>query len=150
MVAHTPLKTPTAVAVWLHDRAARADGMLDYAALRLQQAAVAVTRTQELRLERLRGELAHLSASLLENRRTKIVQSQDALRHSAEQYLRSRRDKLSTSEELVRSRAPERILRLGFSVVRHGGRPLQSTAGVAAGDRLDIELADGRLGARVE
>ena len=149
MVAHTPLKTPTAVAVWLHDRAARADGMLDYAALRLQQAAVAVTRTQELRLERLRGELAHLSASLLENRRTKIVQSQDALRHSAEQYLRSRRDKLSTSEELVRSRAPERILRLGFSVVRHGGRPLQSTAGVAAGDRLDIELADGRLGARV-
>ena len=150
MVAHTPLKTPTAVAVWLHDRAARADGMLDYAALRLQQAAVAVTRMQELRLERLRGELAHLSAALLENRRTKIVQSQDALRRSAEQYLRSRRDKLSTSEELVRSRAPERILRLGFSVVRHGGRPLQSTAGVAAGDRLDIELADGRLGARVE
>ena len=150
MVAHTPLKTPTAVAVWLHDRAARADGMLDYAALRLQQAAVAVTRMQELRIERLRGELAHLSAALLENRRTKIVQSQDALRRSAEQYLRSRRDKLSTSEELVRSRAPERILRLGFSVVRHGGRPLQSTAGVAAGDRLDIELADGRLGARVE
>lgn len=150
MVAHTSLKTPTAVAVWLHDRAARADGMLDYAALRLQQAAVVVTRTQELRLERLRGELAHLSTALLENRQTKILQAQDALHRSAEQYLRSRRDRLSTSEELVRSRAPERILRLGFSVVRHGGRPLQSTAGVAGGDRLEIELADGRLGARVE
>ena len=149
-VAHTALKTPTAVAVWLHDRAARLDGQLDLAALRLQQAAVVVIRREELRLERLCGELAHLSASLTGNRRTQLAQAHDMLLQGARQFLQSRRERLLTAEELVRSRAPERILRLGFAVVRHAGQPLQSADGVKPGDRLAIELAEGRLDARVE
>lgn len=150
LVAHTALKTPTAVAVWLHEQAARFDGRLDLATLKLQQAAVAVTRREELLLERLRGELARRSAARIESRRTQLAQVGDMLRLGAANLLRQRRERLHTAEELVASRAPERILRLGFSVVRHAGRPLQSAAGVQSGDRLVIELAEGRLDARVE
>lgn len=150
MVAHTALKTPTAVAVWLHEQAAQLDGRLEQAALRLQQAAVAVTRREELRLERLRGELAHRSAALVEGRRTQLARAEEGLRLGAEHFLHQRLERLLGIEELVGSRAPERILRLGFSVVRRAGRPLQSAAGVQAGDRLAIELAEGRLDARVE
>ena len=61
MVAHTALKTPTAVAGWLVERMAGADGRLDVAALQLHDATTALLHASEVRLERLRGELRQTS-----------------------------------------------------------------------------------------
>ena len=46
MVAHTALKTPTAVAGWLVERMARVEGWLDTAALALHDAAATLSRSQ--------------------------------------------------------------------------------------------------------
>ena len=59
--------------------------------------------------------------------------------------LERQRTRLDSVAELVAGRSPERILRLGFAVVRAGGRAVVSAAAVRPGDRLQIELADGRL-----
>ena len=65
MVAHTALKTPTAVAGWLVERMAETDGWLDCAALQLNDMTKAAMHASEVRLERLSGEVRRLSGELL-------------------------------------------------------------------------------------
>ena len=64
MVAHTALKTPTAVAGWLVDRSAEVDAWLDRAAGQLHDTTVEAMRRAELQLERLAGELRRRSDEL--------------------------------------------------------------------------------------
>ena len=45
---------------------------------------------------------------------------------------------------------PERILRLGFAIVRTDGKAVFSAAQVGKGDTLDIEVADGRIEGTVQ
>ena len=58
LVAHTALKTPTAVAAWLVERMAQADGYLAWAGLQLGNAALAITHSAAVGLERLGADLA--------------------------------------------------------------------------------------------
>ena len=46
--------------------------------------------------------------------------------------------------------SPERILRLGFAIVRTDGKAVFSAAQVGKGDTLDIEVADGRIEGTVQ
>ena len=56
---------------------------------------------------------------------------------------------MESTAQTIAAHAPERILRLGFAVVRTNGRAVTSAGAVAAGDRLHIEVADGQIGATV-
>ena len=66
LVAHTALKTPTAVAAWLVERMAQADGYLAWAGLQLGNAALAITHSAAVGLERLGAALAQQSQRLLQ------------------------------------------------------------------------------------
>ena len=46
--------------------------------------------------------------------------------------------------------SPRATLGRGYAIVRAGGRVLRDPSPLAAGDRIDVELAEGALGARVE
>ena len=125
LVAHTALKTPTAVAAWLVERMAQADGYLAWAGLQLGNAALAITHSAAVGLERLGAALAQQSQRLLQEGR------------------------LAAASELLLSYSVERVLRRGFAVVRRGGEALRSAEGLSPGDRLDITLADGEVQAAV-
>ena len=53
--------------------------------------------------------------------------------------------RLDNAAELIAGRSPERILRLGFAVVRTGGKAVVSARGIRKGDALEIEVADGTI-----
>ena len=46
--------------------------------------------------------------------------------------------------------SPLATLARGYAIVRAGGEALREAAGVSPGDRLEVELASGALGATVE
>jgi exodeoxyribonuclease VII large subunit len=46
--------------------------------------------------------------------------------------------------------SPRATLERGYAVVRAGGRIVREARSVAEGERIDVELAAGALGARVE
>lgn len=145
LVAHTALKTPTAVATWLVERMAQVDGWLDYAALQLHDATGAAIRASEVRIERLKGELRQRSGERIAREQMRTARAAERLPEAARTLLDRQRMRLDSSAELVAGRAPERILRLGFAVVRAGGRAVVSASAVRPGDTLRIELADGSL-----
>ncbi len=150
MVAHTALKTPTAVAGWLVERMDRICGWLDAAALQLHDGVLRLSRTQQVRLEELAGDVRHLSLGLLRQRGLELGSREEVFRQAVESFLRQQRQRLDTTGELVESRSPRHILRMGFAVVRSGGRAVTSVRQVAAGERLTVEIADGRFSAEVK
>lgn len=150
MVAHTALKTPTAVAGWLAERAAQADAMLDNAAQQLHDAAMALIRNRELTLQRLQGEVARSADGLTARLEARITTLASQLPEAAALFLRRLGERLAAAEELAESRSPQRILRLGFAIVRSQGRAVVSAAKISRGQELEIEVADGRFTTEVK
>ncbi len=63
-------------------------------------------------------------------------------------YLQRCRDRVRNAEQLLRAFSYQGVLRRGFALVRDvAGRPLHAAISVTSGMRLDIEFADGRVGA---
>ena len=145
MVAHTALKTPTAVAGWLVERMSGIEGWLDNAALQLHDGVLRLTRAQQLRLEEMAGDLRHLPVGLIRQRRLELEGRSEAFRQAVGAFIRQEQQRIVTSAELIESRSPKRILRMGFAVVRGQGRAVRSIAEVTAGQRMEVEVADGRF-----
>ena len=127
MVAHTMLKTPTAVAAWLNQRAADFDGALEYCAISLRDICRQATHSAALRLEQFSAEVRHL----------------------AERALQSEQQKLDGIAAVVANFAPERIFRLGYAIARKEGKALQSVEDVIIGDTINISLANGEIESKI-
>jgi exodeoxyribonuclease VII large subunit len=50
----------------------------------------------------------------------------------------------------LRALSPRATLDRGYAIVRTGDEIVRSTNTVSTGDEVDVEVADGRFGARVE
>ena len=127
MVAHTMLKTPTAVAQWIELRAADFDGALEYCAISLRDICRQTTHAATLRLEQMATDIRHL----------------------AERTLQGEAQRLDSLKTVVENFAPERIFRLGYAIARKEDKALTSIEGVEVGDKIDVSLADGTLSAKV-
>ena len=149
MVAHLALKTPTAVAAWLVERMAEADARLDNAALQLHDATTALLHGAAVRLERLAGDLRQACALRTARESTRIEHWTATLPDAVHACLERERLRMESAAQTIAAHAPERILRLGFAVVRKDDRAVTSVGAVAAGDRLHIEVEDGKIGATV-
>lgn len=127
MVAAVPLKTPTAVAAWICDRAADFDGELERYAIALRDICRQATLSATLRLEHFSTEVRHL----------------------VERTLQSESQRLDGIANLVANFAPERIFRLGYAIARKEGEALQSVNSVSVGDTINISLADGEIESKI-
>ncbi len=150
MVAHTPLKTPTAVAGWLVERMARHALWLDESLQRVRDMAMATVADERLRLERFVGDVSQLSLGRCERQRAMLLLFREQLSSLSERCVERERLRLQAALEAVEARHPHNILRMGFAVVRRKGSALLSAEGVGAGDMLTIELAEGRVEAEVK
>jgi exodeoxyribonuclease VII large subunit len=115
-------------------------------------------REVERRRERYANLDRRLRASLLANaqahrarlarHRDRVTSCGNAARRAMRTYLDQRGARIERAERLLVAFSYREVLKRGFALVRDGdGSPLRSAAAVARGARLDIEFADGRLGA---
>lgn len=171
LVAARMLKTPTAVAGWLVERAGEFDARLEEAGLRVAQAArtlleerkrrleqvsfrireqsAGVTRKLEMRLCLLSAELRRQGDALLSEERMRLRHLTQRLPQLCTGFFARQHEKLAMQQGLVESRKPDNILALGFAIVRRGGSALHDAADAAPGEVLDITLGKGEIKAKV-
>ena len=149
MVAHTALKTPTAVAAWLTERMARSEAWLDESARRLREMTEVRTRAEALHLERLAADVAHGAAAVAAAGRARMDLLREQLSAAVQRRIESERQRLAVAEGVVEGRNPRHIMRMGFAVVRRGADVLTQAAQVTAGESLHVELYEGELDVRV-
>jgi exodeoxyribonuclease VII large subunit len=108
-------------------------------------------------LDELRSGLARSNAALERGVRELLRRDRERLAHLRERLHRAPRllvERRRASVELagarLRALSPRATLSRGYAIVRVAGSVVRNAESVAAGERIDVELAAGGLGARVE
>ena len=121
LVAFQALKTPTAVAAFLVER-------MD---------------EQMERMQRLTYRLQQTALRQVLLRRHRVEQLEQRLYAGVQSWTMFRRNHIRMLEQRVETLNPERVYRLGYSLLRKEGRVVRSVADCRQGDTVSAELADG-------
>jgi len=125
---------------------------IDAASERLPRALQANAHVHHQQFARISGRL---SLRLLTER---TVQCKDRVKALAERGTRAQRtnlarrwDRLRSAGQLLNAFSYHDVIRRGFALVRDAdGHPLRAASSVGAGARIEIEFADGRVGATAD
>lgn len=143
MVAHLPLKTPTAVAGWLVERMSSIEGWLEGAAQQLHDITTTRMREAELRLEQQMGDLRRLTMERTIHEKMRLEEAERLLPERIKTLLRFEQQRLERAAEVVESRSPQQILKLGFAIIRGEDRAIRTIEELKQQSRLKVELSDG-------
>jgi exodeoxyribonuclease VII large subunit len=102
------------------------------------------------RLDRARGALARGARGVVERRRQRLEHTHERLRRAPALAVERKRARLEHCAGRLRALSPRATLQRGYAIVRSGDAIVRSADAVAAGDAIDVEVAEGRFGARVE
>jgi len=102
------------------------------------------------RLDRARGALGRGARGVVERRRQRLEQTHERLRRAPALAVERKRARLEHSAGRLRALSPRATLQRGYAIVRRGDAIVRSADAVAAGETIDVEVAEGRFGARVE
>jgi exodeoxyribonuclease VII large subunit len=102
------------------------------------------------RLERSRRALAQGARTTLERRRQRLYTTHERLASAPRLLLERRRSRLSAVAGRLRALSPQATLDRGYAIVRAEGTVVRSSRTLAAGEAVDVRLAEGGFGARVE
>ena len=150
MVAHFALKTPTAVAEFLVDQLLAFEFRLSEYLDRLSITVKNRVQSDLARLDRYQGDILHLSRSLLQMESERMLRSDERLRRGLVTYQERKQDFLSVLEKRIELIDPRNILKRGYSITMHNGKPLSSAKDVGSGDLLETRLYKGNIISKVK
>ena len=115
-------------------------------------ARVVVPDERQLRadLDRLRTALARDTRRILERGRQTLAADRQRLTRAPSLLLERKRTRLDGLAGRLRALSPRATLERGYAIVRTDDGIVRSIRAVAPGSRVDVELAEGAFGARVE
>ena len=102
------------------------------------------------RLDRSRAGLERGTRRSLDRERQRLDRAHDRLRRAPRLLVERRRATLEQSAGRLRALSPRSTLERGYAIVRAGGQIVRSGRAVDPGERVEVELAEGGFGARVE
>ena len=131
----------------LCDLAADVRASTPTAAARLVVPDVADLREQ---LDRNRHALARGARRSLERQAARLEQTHERLRRAPALLVERRRAGLEHAAGRLRALSPRATLNRGYAIVRARDEIVRSPEAVDSGDAIDVEVAEGRFGARVD
>jgi exodeoxyribonuclease VII large subunit len=101
-------------------------------------------------LDRQRHALQRTTQSIVARRHELLDRDGERLRRAGRAVVERRRVVLDQLGTTLRALSPRATLGRGYAIVRSGDGVVRRAADLATGARVDVELADGAFGARVE
>ena len=150
MVAHTSLKTPTAVATKLVE-------MADYEMTLVENLATDITtlvenrvQNEAMRIYTLGTDIERHAISITNTQVNRIDLINSELHNRIEYILSTEERRIDNAKRSLESYSIDNILRLGFAVARNQDGAIRSIANTHIGESVDIELIDGTVGAEIK
>jgi exodeoxyribonuclease VII large subunit len=104
----------------------------------------------QARLDALRAALARECRRTLERARMRIDADAVRLTRAPAMLVDRKRASVEALAGRLRALSPRATLARGYAIVRRGPDLVRAAGALAAGERVDVELAEGSFGARVE
>lgn len=127
LMSHTRVKTPTKAASFI----------------------IGHNAEFESRLEEFGRSIMYGSRQQLQQAQRRLDKLGIHLFSKAEQHLLKQNHLLDSMEQEIKSKDPRRILSLGYSLVRRGGKLISSADILNPGEQIDIEFKDGKASATI-
>ncbi|MDL2221614.1 exodeoxyribonuclease VII large subunit [Parabacteroides sp. OttesenSCG-928-N08] len=165
MVAHTRLKTPTAVAGFLINRLeaaaalleeheeellyvvneliARQKNSLQLLASRLPSSVMNRLNSNRNELHGISSKLPIICSSLSSRRETELDRLLEQLRHHLERRINEQQRTLQLTEQFITLASPDYLLRRGYSLTMQGGKIIKSAADIQQGATIVTRFSDG-------
>ena len=150
MVAHTSLKTPTAVATKLVEMADYEMTLVENFATEIAHNVEDMLHGEELRLYTHGVNISREATRHISNHEKRIELLKDGLLSRMEYMISTEEQRLNAAERTLQSYSLDNILRLGFAIARNQEGAVKSIANTRIGESVDIELLDGVVGAEIK
>ncbi|MBV6654249.1 MAG: exodeoxyribonuclease VII large subunit [Mameliella sp.] len=151
LVAHTALKTPTAVAEFLIDRALRVESRLNEFKYAIATLAQQQFSSEKLKLERWANTLPLLSQHILQQQAQNIERWAQTIAPLASHKVQLQQQQLLQLEQLVDLLSPEATLKRGYTLTtKADGKPISSASSVKKGTLITTQFSDGTLKSKVQ
>ncbi len=145
MVAHTALKTPTAVADFLIERTLQYETNLVELGNSLNLYVQNRLYTEGGQLSKVESFIQFQTAYFLKNQEQKLNRYADDLPKLLHQFLKFENIKLDNSLEIINLMSVGATLKRGFSITRKNGKVVSSIYEVNKGEEIETQVADGIL-----
>ncbi|MFK7932323.1 MAG: exodeoxyribonuclease VII large subunit [Saprospiraceae bacterium] len=145
LVAHTALKTPTAVAEFLIQYHLRFETRLLNLGMQAQRAAQTQLAEQQYNLQRLRENLRFHSQLPLQRAQQQLQQIATQLPQVVDFQVKRAQQQLNSLSQIVALLDPVATLGRGFALIKKDGKYLTQIGQVAANDVVEIVMQDGQI-----
>ena len=149
-VDHQRVKTPTAAAAFLIDHQLGELALLNHFQQRISQAANNLLKNEENRLERQKGHISLLFQTISQQIRHQLDLFLQKLRQNVERKLQNESHQLDLLEKQIENLNPNRILKLGFTITLHKGKPVKNPNQLHPGDHITTLTEHGKIESIVE
>ena len=145
-VAHTHLKTPTAVAAFLIDHMATTAAHLEELSQLIARSATQRMTTEQQRLERLVVVLPLAFQGMSQQHQHRLELLLQRLTVANQRNMQNQHHRLELLQQRLQAADPSRLLHMGYSMtLTADGRLLRSVADTEAGQTIVTRLADGEI-----
>jgi len=143
MVAHTALKTPTALAERIIAHNAQFEAHLVEIATRIQRMASWQVQRQRQTFEQYAQQLRYAAERTIAHQYYRLTQARDRIAHQSRRLVEVQRQRLDNAEHLLRSLDPKRIMQRGYSMTIKEGKLVKSVRSLRKGDAITTQWIDG-------
>lgn len=165
LVAHTALKTPTAVAAFLIDLLRNAEAQVDYVMERLQNTVHQIVLREKQHIYGIAGNLPITAGRIFSKKNLGLSHIVHRTQRGSQQLLRKHLDRinevkfgvknathdafliqkqiLEKAEMMADLADPKHILKKGYSMTMSNGKVVRHTSDLAVGEEIETILLDG-------
>jgi exodeoxyribonuclease VII large subunit len=150
LAADVRASTPTMAGKLVVPELSELSDRLDRARESLGRCARRTLERDAQRLERSAERLRAAPRLVLERQGQRVERARERLRRAPALAVERKRAALESTAGRLRVLSPQKTLQRGYAIVRTESKVVTARADVAPGTRVDIRVADGAFGARVE
>jgi len=147
-VAHTSLKTPTAVAEFLITGMGRFDDLLDEYLYKIEKVCEAKLIIEQQHLQYLSNQIRQSAQQILTTDNHQLEQKSLTLRHISKRYLERQQAQITTLDKQLNLIDPATILNRGYSITLKNGKSVVNQQ-VEIGDLLETRTLNKNIQSEV-